>query len=87
MADLSDLEDQKETHHHLVLYEAALLELTHGNIPCRTLRSVLKIYIVYVQFSVHKLYYKRTDRSPVNVAFDCCPTARQWILIISTYRK
>ena len=54
MADLSDLEDQKETHHHLVLYEAALLELTHGNIPCRTLRSVLKIYNDYVYRFVYK---------------------------------
>ena len=48
MADLSDLEDQKDTHHHLVLYEAALLELTHGNIPCRTLRLVMNSYNVYV---------------------------------------
>lgn len=38
MADLSDLEDHKETFQHLALYEAALLELTYGSVPCRCLR-------------------------------------------------
>ena len=38
MADLTDLEDQVEEFQHLVLYEAALLELKHGCIPYRTLR-------------------------------------------------
>lgn len=38
-ADLSDLEDQKETFQHLALYEAALLELTYGSVPCRCLRT------------------------------------------------
>ncbi len=41
MADLSDIEDQIDTYQHLVFYEAALLELTHGSIPCRTLRYPL----------------------------------------------
>lgn len=39
MADLSDLEDQRETFQHLALYEAALLELTYGSVPCRYLRT------------------------------------------------
>jgi len=38
MADLSDLEDHKESFQHLGLYEAALLELSHGSVPCRALR-------------------------------------------------
>ena len=39
MADLSDLEDHIEHYQHLALYEAALLELEHGSIPLRTLRT------------------------------------------------
>ena len=40
MANLSDLDNHKEMFHHLPLYEAGLLELRHGTIPCRTLMSV-----------------------------------------------
>ncbi|XP_064616535.1 mitoguardin-like [Liolophura sinensis] len=38
LADLSDLESHRELFQHLALYEAGLMELKHGNIPCRTLR-------------------------------------------------
>ena len=77
MADLSDLEDQKETHHHLVLYEAALLELTHGNIPCRTLRSVMKSYIVYVYPFVSVATAHRTRKTMnLNVHFTSRETTR-----------
>ncbi|KAL5012454.1 hypothetical protein ScPMuIL_011005 [Solemya velum] len=41
MADLSDLETHRELFQHLSLYEAGLLELKHGSVPCRTLRSEL----------------------------------------------
>ncbi|OWF49902.1 mitoguardin 2-like [Mizuhopecten yessoensis] len=39
MANLSDLETHREMFHHLPLYEAGLLELKHGSITCRTLRT------------------------------------------------
>ena len=39
LADLTDLHDQRETHQHLALYDAALLEITHGSVPCRALRT------------------------------------------------
>ncbi|XP_064648697.1 mitoguardin 2-like [Lineus longissimus] len=41
MADLTDLEQQTNKHQSLFLYEAALLELKHGSIPCRSLRTRL----------------------------------------------
>lgn len=39
VADLSDLEDQQEMYQNYAVYEAALLELEHGTIPFRTLRT------------------------------------------------
>lgn len=39
LADLSDLDNHKELFKHLVLYETGLLELRHGSVSCRTLRS------------------------------------------------
>ncbi|XP_069122349.1 mitoguardin-like [Argopecten irradians] len=39
MANLSDLETHREMFHHLPLYEAGLLELKHGVVTCRTLRT------------------------------------------------
>ncbi|XP_045188727.1 mitoguardin-like [Mercenaria mercenaria] len=39
LADLSDLDTHREMFKHLVLYEAGLLELKHGTISCRTLRT------------------------------------------------
>jgi hypothetical protein len=43
MADLSDLETELESAsvQDRILYEAALLELQHGTIPCRVLRYTL----------------------------------------------
>jgi len=46
MADLSDLEDHKESFQHLALYEAALLELSHGSVPCRALRLSWAVFLV-----------------------------------------
>ena len=40
MANLSDLENHREMFQHLPLYEAGLLELKHGHVPCRTLRCI-----------------------------------------------
>ena len=40
LADLSDLDQHRDMFHHLALYEAGLLELKHGSVSCRTLRSV-----------------------------------------------
>ena len=39
LADLADLQDHHETHQHLTLYDDALSEITHGSVPCRTLRT------------------------------------------------
>ncbi|XP_074654110.1 mitoguardin-like isoform X2 [Tubulanus polymorphus] len=39
MADLSDMVDQNARYQHLYMYKAALLELEHGVIPCRELRT------------------------------------------------
>lgn len=39
MANLSDLDNHREMFQHLPLYEAGLLELKHGSITCRTLRT------------------------------------------------
>ncbi|KAK3088099.1 hypothetical protein FSP39_014634, partial [Pinctada imbricata] len=39
MANLSDLDNHRELFQHLPLYEAGLLELKHGSITCRTLRT------------------------------------------------
>lgn len=39
LADLSDLDTHREMFKHLVLYETGLLELKHGSVTCRTLRS------------------------------------------------
>lgn len=39
MANLSDLDNHREMFKHLPLYEAGLLELKHGAITCRTLRT------------------------------------------------
>ncbi|XP_052788044.1 mitoguardin-like [Mya arenaria] len=39
LADLSDLERHQDMFHHLALYEAGVLELKHGSVSCRTLRS------------------------------------------------
>ena len=40
MANLADLESNREMLHMVPLYETGLLELKHGCVPCRTLRSV-----------------------------------------------
>lgn len=39
MPDLTDLDFQKKRHSHLAFYDAGLIELKHGSIPCRTLRT------------------------------------------------
>ncbi|CAG2192117.1 Mitoguardin 2,Mitoguardin,Mitoguardin 1 [Mytilus edulis] len=39
MANLADLDNHREMFQHLPLYEAGLLELKHGTITCRTLRT------------------------------------------------
>ncbi|KAL4219615.1 Mitoguardin [Mactra antiquata] len=39
LADLSDLDTHRDMFKHLVLYETGLLELKHGSVSCRTLRS------------------------------------------------
>ncbi len=37
-ADLSDLEEQRETFHYLSLYYSALADVEQGTVPCRALR-------------------------------------------------
>jgi len=50
MADLSDLDDQRETFQHLALYEAALLELSHGTVQVRVLRYFVATVNIYSHF-------------------------------------
>lgn len=72
-ADLSDLEDQLEMCQNYAVYEAALLELEHGTIPFRTLRTKTVGCNSDTEF-LAKLYCLR-------IAFDDLfsnPATRQW---------
>ncbi|XP_062589128.1 LOW QUALITY PROTEIN: mitoguardin-like [Saccostrea cucullata] len=50
MANLSDLDNHREMFQHLPLYEAGLLELKHGHVPCRTLRTEMTQCISDTEF-------------------------------------
>lgn len=50
MANLSDLDTHREMFQHLPLYEAGLLELKHGHVPCRTLRTEMTQCISDTEF-------------------------------------
>ncbi|XP_048777814.1 mitoguardin 2-like [Ostrea edulis] len=50
MANLSDLDNHREMFQHLPLYEAGLLELKHGHVPCRTLRTEMTHCISDTEF-------------------------------------
>lgn len=50
MANLADLESHREMLHMVPLYETGLLELKHGSVPCRTLRSEMAHCLSDVEF-------------------------------------
>ena len=61
MANLADLESNREMLHMVPLYETGLLELKHGSVPCRTLRYVTKAVKALITFKLgHVTVYSMT---------------------------
>ncbi|KAK7094477.1 mitoguardin-like [Littorina saxatilis] len=73
MANLADLESHREILHMVPLYETGLLQLKHGSVPCRQLRSEMAHCLSDVEF-LAKLH-------GVRMAFEeifMDPNNRQW---------
>ncbi|XP_005104976.2 mitoguardin-like [Aplysia californica] len=50
MANLTDLDFNRDILHHVPLYEAGMLELKYGNVPCRTIRPDMVKCLSDVEF-------------------------------------
>lgn len=50
MANLADLDYNRDILHHVPLYEAGMLELKYGNVPCRTIRPEMVQCLSDVEF-------------------------------------
>ncbi|CAL1538610.1 unnamed protein product [Lymnaea stagnalis] len=50
MAHLTDLDFNRDILHHVPLYEAGMLELKYGNVPCRTIRPEMVQCLSDVEF-------------------------------------
>ncbi|GFN77604.1 mitoguardin [Plakobranchus ocellatus] len=50
MANLADLDFNRDILHHVPLYEAGMLELKYGNVPCRTIRPEMVQCLSDVEF-------------------------------------
>ncbi|XP_059142729.1 mitoguardin-like [Physella acuta] len=63
MAHLTDLDFNRDILHHVPLYEAGMLELKYGNVPCRTIRPEMVQCLSDVEF-LAKLH-------GIRLAFQC----------------
>ena len=73
MANLTDLELNRDILHHVPLYEAGMLELKHGNVPCRSIRPEMVKCLSDVEF-LAKLH-------GIRLAFQCIfdkPDKKEW---------
>ncbi|GFS21519.1 mitoguardin 2 [Elysia marginata] len=65
MANLADLDFNRDILHHVPLYEAGMLELKYGNVPCRTIRPEMVQCLSDVEFlaKLHgiRLAFEDTD--------------------------